>query len=56
MPCNKSGDDDIRKAIIEADLAVFYSTQIPVFLWFLGKNEHAGKCRANRPEGLSLAA
>ena len=24
---------------------LFYSTQIPVCLWFSGKNEHTGKCR-----------
>lgn len=42
------GEDDIRKAIIEADLVegiialptqLFYSVQIPVTLWFISKNK-----------------
>jgi len=46
---------DIRRSLIEADLVdcmiallgqIFYSTQIPVCLWFSAKNEPAGKCRA----------
>jgi type I restriction enzyme M protein len=49
MSSNQSGEGDIRKAIIEADLVdcmvalpgqLFYSTQIPVCLWFLTKNKH----------------
>ena len=41
---NSGGEGDIRKAIVEADLVdcmvampgqLFYSTQIPVCLWFL---------------------
>ncbi len=48
MSSNQSGEGDIRKAIIEADLVdcmvalpgqLFYSTQIPVCLWFLTKNK-----------------
>jgi type I restriction enzyme M protein len=48
MSSNQSGEGDIRKAIIEADLVdcmvalpgqLFYSTQIPVCLWFLAKNK-----------------
>jgi type I restriction enzyme M protein len=44
MSSNQSGEGDIRKALIEADLVdcmvalpgqLFYSTQIPVCLWFL---------------------
>ncbi len=44
MSSNQSGEGEIRKAIIEADLVdcmvalpgqLFYSTQIPVCLWFL---------------------
>ncbi len=47
MSSNQSGEGDIRKALIEADLVdcmvalpsqLFYSTQIPVCLWFLAKN------------------
>ena len=48
MSSNQSGEGDIRKALIEADLVdcmvampgqLFYSTQIPVCLWFLAKNK-----------------
>ena len=44
----KIGEGDIRKALIEADLVdcmvalpgqLFYSTQIPVCLWFLARNK-----------------
>jgi hypothetical protein len=35
---------------------LFYSTQIPVCLWFFGKNEPAGKCRAVCELELALAA
>src|SRR6059058_3715874 len=51
MSSNQSGEGEIRKAIIEADLVdcmvampgqLFYSTQIPVCLWFLRKNKAAG--------------
>jgi len=48
MSSNTSGEGEIRKAIIEDDLVdcmvalpgqLFYSTQIPVCLWFLSKNK-----------------
>jgi len=48
MSSNTSGEGEIRKAIIEADLVecmvalpgqLFYSTQIPVCLWFLSRNK-----------------
>jgi type I restriction enzyme M protein len=48
MSSNTSGEGDIRKAIIEDDLVdcmvalpgqLFYSTQIPVCLWFLTRNK-----------------
>ena len=51
MSSNQSGEGEIRRAIIEADLVdcmvalpgqLFYSTQIPVCLWFLRKNKTAG--------------
>ena len=51
MSSNQSGEGEIRRAIIEADLVdcmvalpgqLFYSTQIPVCLWFLTKNKAAG--------------
>jgi len=50
MSSNQSGEGEIRRAIIEADLVdrmvalagqLFYSTQIPVCLWFLAKSKAA---------------
>ncbi|MDP1611915.1 MAG: class I SAM-dependent DNA methyltransferase [Sulfuritalea sp.] len=55
MSSNQSGEGDIRKALIEADLVdcmvalpgqLFYSTQIPVCLWFLTKNKKRRHSRA----------
>ena len=52
MSSNQSGEGEIRKAIIEADLVdcmvalpgqLFYSTQIPVCLWFLARNKKNGR-------------
>jgi len=54
MSSNQSGEGDIRKAIVEADLVdcmvalpgqLFYSTQIPVCLWFLARNKGGDKRR-----------
>ncbi len=51
MSSNQSGEGEIRKAIIEADLVdcmvalpgqLFYSTQIPVCLWFLARDKKNG--------------
>ena len=51
MASNQSGEGEIRKAIVEADLVdcmvalpgqLFYSTQIPVCLWFLARNKRNG--------------
>ncbi|KAB2930085.1 MAG: N-6 DNA methylase [Leptonema illini] len=48
MSSNTSGEGEIRKAIIEADLVdcmvalpgqLFYSTQIPVCLWFIARDK-----------------
>jgi type I restriction enzyme M protein len=48
MSSNQSGEGEIRRAIIEADLVdcmvalpgqLFYSTQIPVCLWFLSRDK-----------------
>ncbi|MBL8541996.1 MAG: SAM-dependent DNA methyltransferase [Betaproteobacteria bacterium] len=48
MSSNQSGEGEIRKALIEADLVdcmvalpgqLFYSTQIPVCLWFLARDK-----------------
>ncbi len=50
MSSNQSGEGEIRRALIEADLVdcmvalpgqLFYSTQIPVCLWFLTKSKAA---------------
>lgn len=54
MSSNQSGEGEIRKAIIEADLVdcmvalpgqLFYSTQIPVCLWFLARDRKNGRFR-----------
>jgi len=54
MSSNSSGEGDIRQAIIEADLVdcmvalpgqLFYSTQIPVCLWFLARTKHGRQGR-----------
>lgn len=51
MSSQQSGEGEIRKAIIEADLVdcmvalpgqLFYSTQIPVCLWFLARDKKNG--------------
>src|SRR5213078_462420 len=48
MASNQSGEGEIRRAIVEADLVdcmvalpgqLFYSTQIPVCLWFLSRDK-----------------
>ncbi len=58
MSSNSSGEGDIRKAIIEANLVdcmvalpgqLFYSTQIPVCLWFLARNKKNGKGQEGKP-------
>ena len=50
MSSNQSGEGEIRKAIVEADLVdcmvalpgqLFYTTPIPVCLWFLAKTQAA---------------
>ncbi|MDO8436560.1 MAG: class I SAM-dependent DNA methyltransferase [Nitrosomonadaceae bacterium] len=65
MSSNQSGEGDIRKAIIEADLVdcmvalpgqLFYSTQIPVCLWFLTKRKNDGKHRDRRKQTLFIDA
>ncbi|TAN62085.1 MAG: SAM-dependent DNA methyltransferase [Magnetospirillum sp.] len=52
MSSNQSGEGEIRKAIVEADLVdcmvalpgqLFYTTPIPVCLWFLTRNKAGGK-------------
>jgi type I restriction enzyme M protein len=65
MSSNQSGEGEIRKAIIEADLVdcmvalpgqLFYSTQIPVCLWFLARTKKNGRFRDRRGETLFLDA
>ena len=65
MSSNQSGEGDIRRALIEADLVdcmvalpgqLFYSTQIPVCLWFLAQNKHEGKRRDRRQQTLFIDA
>jgi type I restriction enzyme M protein len=65
MSSNQSGEGEIRKAIIEADLVdcmvalpgqLFYSTQIPVCLWFLARDKKNGRFRDRRGETLFLDA
>ncbi len=65
MSSNQSGEGEIRKAIIEADLVdcmvalpgqLFYSTQIPVCLWFLARSKGNGRFRERRGETLFIDA
>ena len=65
MSSNQSGEGEIRKAIIEADMVdcmvalpgqLFYSTQIPVCLWFLTRNKKNGRFRDRRGETLFIDA
>jgi type I restriction enzyme M protein len=65
MSSNQSGEGEIRKAIIEADLVdcmvalpgqLFYATQIPVCLWFLAKYKKNGRFRDRRGETLFIDA
>ena len=65
MSSNQSGEGEIRKNIIEADLVdcmvampgqLFYSTQIPICLWFLTRNKKVGKYRRRTGETLFIDA
>jgi type I restriction enzyme M protein len=65
MSSNTSGEGEIRKAIIEADLVdcmvalpgqLFFSTQIPVCLWFLTRNKNDAKSRNRKGETLFIDA
>ncbi|MEX0761541.1 MAG: class I SAM-dependent DNA methyltransferase [Dehalococcoidia bacterium] len=66
MSSNQSGEGEIRKAIIEADLVdcmvalpgqLFYSTQIPVCLWFIARDKKGGRgFRDRRGETLFIDA
>ncbi len=65
MSSSQSGEGEIRAAIVEADLVdcmvalpgqLFYSTQIPVCLWFLARNKRNGRFRDRRGETLFIDA
>ncbi|RKH74053.1 SAM-dependent DNA methyltransferase [Corallococcus interemptor] len=65
MSSNQSGEGDIRRTLIEADLVdcmvalpgqLFYSTQIPVCLWFLARDKRNGRFRERRGETLFIDA
>ncbi len=65
MSSNQSGEGEIRRALVEGDLIdcmvalpgqLFYSTQIPVCLWFVTKNKHDGKRRDRRKQTLFIDA
>jgi len=65
MSSNTSGEGDIRRKIVEADLVdcmvampgqLFYSTQIPVCLWFLTRDKKGGRFRERRGEVLFIDA
>src|SRR6266542_989525 len=65
MSSNQSGEGEIRKAIVEADLVdcmvalpgqLFYSTPIPVGLWFLARDKSNGRFRDRRGETLFIDA
>lgn len=65
MSSAQSGEGEIRQAIVEADLVdcmvalpgqLFYSTPIPVCLWFLARNKADGKRRSRKGEMLFIDA
>jgi len=65
MSSNQSGEGEIRRNLIEADLVdcmvglpgqLFYSTQIPACLWFLARDRKSGKFRDRRGQVLFIDA
>ena len=65
MSSNQSGEGEIRKNLIEADLVdcmvalpgqLFYSTQIPACLWFLARDRKNGSFRDRRGQVLFIDA
>ena len=65
MSSNQAGEGEIRKSIIEADLVdcmvalpgqLFYSTQIPVCLWFIARDKKNSRFRDRRGETLFIDA
>jgi type I restriction enzyme M protein len=65
MSSNTSGEGEIRKAIVEADIVdcmvampgqLFYSTQIPVCLWFIARDKKNGRFKDRRGKVLFIDA
>ena len=65
MSSNQSGEGEIRRNLIEADLVdcmvalpgqLFYSTQIPACLWFVARDRKNGKFRDRRGQMLFIDA
>lgn len=65
MSSNTSGEGEIRRAIIDADLVdcivalpgqLFYSTTIPVCLWFLSRDKKNNRFRERHGETLFIDA
>jgi len=65
MSSTQSGEGEIRKNIVEADLVdcmvalpgqLFYSTQIPVCLWFIARDKKDRRFRDRRGETLFIDA
>lgn len=65
MTASHGGEGDLRRTIIEADLVdcivglpnqLFYSTQIPVCLWFLARNKADSRYRDRRGQTLFIDA
>lgn len=65
MSSNQSGEGEIRKNLVEADLVdcmvalpgqLFYSTQIPACLWFVARDRQNARFRDRRGEMLFVDA
>lgn len=63
MSANQSGEGEIRRKLIEADMIdcmvqlpgqLFYSTSIPVCVWFIAKNKNAGAGTVHARKGKTL--
>ena len=65
MSSNTSGEGEIRKSIVKADLVdcmvalpgqLFYATQIPVCLWFIARDKKNGRFRDRHGQTLLIDA
>jgi type I restriction enzyme M protein len=65
MSSNQSGEGEIRRALVQADLVdcmialpgqLFFTTQIPACLWFLARNKAHSKYRNRQGETLFIDA